>query len=54
MTSDLKEEKELRVILKKEAFDKLEKIKNYHGLKNVAEIVRFLISKEYRDIENKD
>lgn len=42
--------KELRVILNQQAYEKLKKIKDYHGLKNMAELVRFLITKEYRDI----
>jgi len=54
MNPPSKQEKELRVILKDSTFEKLEEIRNYHGLKNMAEIVRFLISKEYREIKNND
>jgi len=46
-------EKELRVILESEIFEKLEDIKAFHGLKNFAEIIRFLITKEHREMQNK-
>jgi len=42
---------ELHVTLDKEIFDRLEAIKDYHGIKNITEIVRFLITKEYRKIK---
>lgn len=42
---------ELHVSLDNEIFDKLEMIKDYHGIKNTTEIIRFLITKEYRTIE---
>ena len=42
---------ELHVSLDKEIFDKLEAIKDYHGIKNLTEIVRFLITKEHRKIK---
>lgn len=45
---------ELHVTLEKEIFDKLEAIKDYHGIKNLTEIVRFLITKEYRKIKKSD
>ncbi len=48
--SDEKSEKELRVVLELEVFDKLEKIKNFHGIKNMTELIRFLITKEERKI----
>ena len=51
MSIDKKEEKELRVILEKDFFDKLEKIKEFHGLKNMTEIIRLLITKEFRNIQ---
>ncbi len=41
---------ELHIPLESEIFEKLEKIKEYHGIKNSTEIVRFLITKEYRKI----
>jgi len=41
---------DLHVTLEMEIFDKLEAIKEYHGIKNLTEIVRFLITKEYRKI----
>jgi hypothetical protein len=49
-----KQEKELRVVLKESTFKKLDKIRDYHGLKNMAEIVRFLITKEYREVQERD
>jgi len=48
--SDEKSEKELRVVLELEVFDKLERIKNFHGIKNMTELIRFLITKEERKI----
>jgi len=45
-----KSDKELRVTLKRDIFDKLEIIKAYHGIKYNVEIVSFLITKEYRGI----
>ena len=37
-----------------DVFDKLELIREYHGIKNVTEILRFLITKEYREIKKKE
>ena len=51
MSSENKSDKELRVILDKEIFEKLDRIKEFHGLKNMTEIIRFLIAKEFRNIE---
>ena len=51
MRVDKKEEKELRVMLEKDLLDKLEKIKEFHGLKNMTEIIRLLIAKEFRNIQ---
>jgi len=51
MSSEDKSEKELRVILDKEIYDKLEKIREFHGLKNMTEVIRFLITKEFRNVE---
>lgn len=45
-----KSEKELRVVLEKEVFDKLDRIKAFHGIKNMTELIRFLITKEERKI----
>ena len=42
---------ELHVTLDKEIFDKLEELKDYHGIKNLTEIIRFIITKEYRKIK---
>ena len=43
-------DKELHVPIDKEIVDKLEKVKDYHGIKNNTEIIRFLITKEFREI----
>jgi hypothetical protein len=45
---------ELHVTLDNEIFDKLEEIKEYHGIKSLTEIIRFLITKEYRIIKNSE
>ena len=42
---------DLHVPVDKEIFGKLETIKVYYGIKNNTEIIRFLITKEYRVIE---
>ena len=44
------EKHEFHIAIEKDVFDKLEIIKDYHGIKNVTEIIRFLITKEYRKI----
>lgn len=49
-----KELHELHVSLEPEIYDKLETIKEYHGIKNLTEIVRFLITKEYRKIKKSE
>ena len=41
---------ELHISLEHEIFEKLEYIKIYHGIKNSTEIIRFLITKEHREI----
>ena len=46
--------KDMHVPLEKEIFDRLELIKEYHGIKNNTEIIRFLITKEYRKIEKRN
>ena len=51
MSTDNKDEKELRVILDNEIFEKLEKIKDFHGLKNISEVIRLLITREFRNIQ---
>ena len=43
---------EFHISLEKEVFNKLESIKEYHGIKNITEIIRFLITKEHREIKN--
>lgn len=46
--------KEFHISLEKNIFEKLELIKEYHGIKNITEIVRFLITKEYREIKKSE
>jgi len=48
------EKHEFHISLGMEAFDKLESIKEYYGIKNNTEILRFLITKEFREIKNSD
>ena len=38
------EHKEFHISLEMDVFDKLEIIKEYHGIKNLTEIIRFLIN----------
>ncbi len=45
------EKHEFHIALEKEIFDKLESIKEYYGIKNFTEIIRFLITKECREIK---
>ncbi len=45
------EKHEFHIALENEIFDKLESIKEYHGIKNITEIIRFLITKEHRNIK---
>ncbi|MBY9015805.1 MAG: hypothetical protein KGD68_08955 [Candidatus Lokiarchaeota archaeon] len=45
---------ELHISLESDMFDKLECIKNYHGIRNLTEIIRFLITKEHRNIGRKE
>ncbi|MBN1802596.1 MAG: hypothetical protein JW891_13875 [Candidatus Lokiarchaeota archaeon] len=46
--------KDMHIPLEIEIFDKLEVVKEYHGIKNNTEIIRFLITKEYRKIEKQE
>lgn len=43
---------EFHISLERDVFKKLESIKEYHGIKNITEIIRFLITKEHREINN--
>ena len=43
--------KDLHVPLDKEIVVKLNRLKEYHGIKNNTEIILFLITKEFREIE---
>jgi len=42
---------DMHVPLEMEIFDKLEVIKEYHGIKNNTEMIRFLITKEHRKVQ---
>ena len=46
--------KDMHIPLEMELFDKLEAIKEYHGIKNNTEIIRFLIIKEYRKVQKSE
>ncbi|MFX0007336.1 MAG: hypothetical protein ACFFA7_15310 [Promethearchaeota archaeon] len=48
------EKHEFHISVEKDIFDKLESIREYHGIKNITEIIRFLITKEYRDIKKSE
>lgn len=43
-------EKELRISMEPEFFQKLEKIKDYYGIKNNTEIIRFMIKEKDREL----
>ncbi len=45
---------EFHISLEKDVFNKLEIIKEYHGIKNITEIIRFLITKEHREIKKSE
>ncbi len=44
------EKHEFHISLEKDVFHKLESIKEYHGIKNITEIIRYLITKEHKKI----
>lgn len=48
------EKHEFHISLEKDVFDKLESIKEYHGIRNLTEIIRFLITKEFREIKKSE
>lgn len=41
---------EIRVSLEEDYFEKIEKIKNYYGIKNNTELIRLLITEKFRSI----
>ena len=43
-------EKELRIPMEKDFFQKLEAIKDYYGIKNNTEIIRFMIKDKFREL----
>jgi len=45
---------ELHISLESEIYERLENIKRYHGIRNLTEIVRFLITKECRRIRKSE
>ncbi len=48
------EKHEFHIAIEKEIFEKLDVIKDYHGIKNITEIIRFLITKEHREIKRSE
>lgn len=48
--SDEKTDRELRVVLEDDVFKKIDLLKEFHGIRNNTEIIRFLITKEYRKL----
>ena len=48
--TDLDSEKELRISMDVEFFERLEKIKDYYGIRNNTEIIRFMINDKYRQL----
>jgi len=49
-SSEDDELRELRVKLEPDFFEKLELIKEYYGIKNNTEIIRYIVTREYREI----
>lgn len=45
---------ELHIILEKEIFSKLNTIKEYYGIKNSSDIIRLIITKNYRKIKKSE
>ncbi len=45
-----KEYKELRVIIDLNLYDKVKKMKEFYGINNNADLIRFLLNKEFRQI----
>ena len=45
-----KDNHEIHISLENGIYEKLESIKKYHGIRNLTEIIRFLITKEHRTI----
>ena len=44
--------KELRVSLVDDLLQKIEKLKDYYGIKNTTELIRLLITEKHREIIN--
>ncbi len=44
--------KELRVSLEDDLLQKIEKLKDYYGIKNTTELIRLLITEKHREISN--
>lgn len=44
-------EKELRISMGDDFFEKLEVIKDFYGIRNNTEIIRFMITDKYREIK---
>ncbi|MFX1419807.1 MAG: hypothetical protein ACFE9N_12890 [Promethearchaeota archaeon] len=48
------EKHEFHISIEKEVFDKLESLRDYYGIRNITEIIRFLITKEFRKIKKSE
>ena len=46
-------EKDLRISLTQTFFEKLDEIKEFYGIKNNTEIIRYLITIKHREIQEK-
>ncbi|MFX0073515.1 MAG: hypothetical protein ACFFAO_20755 [Candidatus Hermodarchaeota archaeon] len=46
-------EKELRISMDDSFFEKLDRIKDYYGIKNYTEIIRFMIKDKHRELFEK-
>jgi len=49
-----KESTSIKIDLDDEEVERLNYIKDYYGIKNNSEIVRFLITKEYRELKSRN
>ena len=46
-------EKDLRISLTQTFFEKLDEVKEFYGIKNNTEIIRYLITIKHREIQEK-
>ncbi len=54
MASEKEDKSEIRVSLEGKYHDKLEELKEYFGILNNTEIIRFLITRTYREVIGKE